>query len=71
MLDIIELTGVTCGLLFLLAATARVRWGMFRRMTILPPAYHTTFRPMNADERRAFEEPWTASTERNARESVV
>jgi hypothetical protein len=70
MLDIIELTAVTCGLLLLLAVTARVRWGMFRRTTVLSP-HRTTFRPMNADERRAFEEPWTVSTEQNARKSVV
>jgi hypothetical protein len=61
MLDTIELIGVFCGLLLLLAATARVRWGMFRRVTILPPAYHTTFRPLNEAERQAFEEPWTTS----------
>jgi hypothetical protein len=54
----IELTAVTCGLLFLLALTARVRWGMFRRVTILPPAYHTTFRPLNAAERQEFEKPF-------------
>jgi hypothetical protein len=52
MLDTIELIGVGCGLLFLLALTARVRW--FRRATILPPR-QTAFRPMNADERLEFE----------------
>jgi hypothetical protein len=55
MLDTIELIGVGCGLLFLLALTARVRWGTFRRTTIVPPRHQTAFRPMNADERLEFE----------------
>jgi hypothetical protein len=54
MLDIIELTAVTCGLLLLLAVTARVRWRMFR-VTVLPP-HRTTFRPLNAIERIEFTE---------------
>jgi hypothetical protein len=55
MLDTIELIGVGCGLLFLLALTARVRWRMFRRTTVLSP-HRTTFRPLNAIERIEFTE---------------